>query len=363
MENTNTRKWLAPTIIVVLLIAIVGGLVWFQGTKQKATGNTVKIGIITDITGPASYYGESTQVGAEIAKAELAKEGYNVDIIYEDYQLDAKKALTSAQKLVGVDNVDGLYAEFNPATYSITPYLKGLQNDNTLFVYDAAPTSPLKDLPNAYKTYFSYEVGCRDLAKKYQEQGIKKMGVLKINMEFGEICNTAIKGVYGESMVTEAYETGAKDFNTQVLKLKQAGAEAIINVSFEGDTLTSFKAMKDNNFMVPYGTVTDSVNKDAKDTYPEMIKNTTTFGYIAIDPDFSAKVKQFAGNKTLSTEYAAATAYIHVKQMVKAIDGSNGDIKVIAKKMANMPSEKLLGFGGFDKNREAIFKMDIGPVK
>lgn len=363
MENANTRKWLVPTIILVLLVAVIGGLIWSQNVKQKATGKNIKLGIVTILSGPVAYEGESTMVGVKLAQEDLAKQGYNVEVITEDYQLDSAKALTAAKKLVEIDQVDGLYAEFNPATYSITPYLKGLQNDNTLFVYLAAPTSPLKELPNAYKTYFDYSTGCRDLAQKYKDQGIKKIGVLKVNMEFGEICNEAVKGVYGENMVMEAYDAGAKDFNTQILKMKKAGVEGIINVAFANDTLTALKAMKDNNFVVPYGTETDGVDKSTKEAYPEMIAGITTFGYTDLDPDFVARVKKAAGNKELATDYAAAEAYIQIQNMVKAIDGSNGDIKTITEKMAKSPAQKLLGFGGYDKNRSSILKIDIGPVK
>ena len=357
------NQWLLPTIIVIALVLIIGGLVWWQSGKPKVTGNKVKIGVVTILSGPAAYEGESTQVGLQLAKEDLIKAGYNVDIIVEDYELDSAKALTSAKKLVEVDKVDGLYAEFNPATYAITPYLKNLKDNNTLFMYYAAPTSPLDELPYAFKSYFDYAKGCKDLAQKYKSQGIEKMGVLKVNMEFGEICNTAIKGVYGSNTITESYDALSADYKTQVLKLKNADVGAIINVAFEGDTITSFKAMKENNFIVPYGTVSDSVGNDTKSAYPDMIKNVTTFGYIDLDPAFSARVKQVAGNKSLTSEYPAAEAYIQIMNMVKAIDGNQGDIKTIASKMAKSSSQKLLGFGGYDKNRQAILKMEIGPAK
>lgn len=369
MEGETMEKkqnqWLLPAIIVAVLVVALIGFVWRKDKTQEVAEKTEKkvtIGIVTDLTGPGSYWGQSTQVGAEMAKKDLKAEGYDVELIYEDYQLDSAKALTSAKKLVEVDKVDGLYAEFNPATYSITPYLKSLNDSNILFIYDAAPTSPLKELPNSFKSYFDYEVGCAKLAQKYKSEGINKMGMLKIEMEFGESCEAGIKKVYGNELITEKYGFGEKDMKTQVLKLKEAGVGAIMNVSFEGDTLTALKALKDNNFNVPYGAVVDSVNVDVKNAYPEKIKDITIFGFKDITPDFSARIKQAAGDKTLSTEYGAAVAYLHITQMVKAISEGNGDIKVIASKVANAGKSDILGFGGF-KNRQADFELVIGPVK
>jgi len=206
------NQWIFPTIIVVALVIIIGGLVWWQTAKQKATGESIKIGIVTDLSGPVVYWGESTRVGAEMAQKELKADGYNVELVFEDYQMDPQKALTSAQKLVNVDGVNGIYAEFNPATYSISPFLKG---KNTLFIYDAAPTSPLKDLPYAYKSYLDFEVGCQKLAQKYKNQGINKMGFLKLNWEAGELCLAGVKKVYSnDNLVLESFNFGDSDVNT-----------------------------------------------------------------------------------------------------------------------------------------------------
>jgi len=363
MAKKNEKKWLVPAIIVAVLIIVIGGLIWSQ-SKPKGSGKTIKIGLITDIGGAASYYGGSTAIGASLAQKDLAKEGYSVEIIYEDSQLDPAKALTSAKKLVEIDHVDGIYMELNPLVYSVTPYIKSLGEDKVpLVVFGSAANSPLKELPYAFKTYFNYTKACSQLAQVYKDQGVKKIGMLKVNMEFGDVCNEAVKTVYGDNAITEAYDTGEKDFNTQILKLKQAGVGAIINPSWESDNLTALKGMKENNFVVPYGTAFDSVGVDSQKAYPDMLSDITVFGLKDIDTDVLAKLKTEAGSKDLSTPYAGAQAYLHIKQMAKSIDGSNGDIKTEFAKMKKTPAESLLGFGGFDENRESIFKLEFGPVK
>jgi len=103
-------------VVVLVIIVVIALLVYFDSSKQS---DAIKIGVITDLTGPAAYWGESSRIGAELAVEDLRKEGYDIELLFEDYQLDATKALNGAQKLVNVDNVDGIYAEFNPAAISV----------------------------------------------------------------------------------------------------------------------------------------------------------------------------------------------------------------------------------------------------
>ncbi len=342
METQKRNVWI-PIVIVVVLIAILGGLVFWQSNKQAAARPTVKIGIVTDLTGGASYWGESTQVGAAIAKKELEAEGYKPEFIFEDYKLDAQKALSSAQKLVNIDNVSGMYAEFNPAAISAGSFLKG---KSLLYTYDAAVTSPLAGNSLAFKTYLDYQAGCKAVAQKFQTEGVTKVGFLKVNLEFGELCQAGITEVFGTNLDSEAYTLGDTDFKTQILKFKTAGVGAVMNVGFEGDTLNTLKAMKEQSLKVSYGTVDDTITASVKTQYPTELKGAWTFGFAQVDPSFSAKIKQET-TKTLSTEFGAAIAYTHLKQMVKALDKCNNDTTCAATEMAKSVSDSTIGFNKF----------------
>lgn len=345
-SEISEKKWLWPTTIVVVLIVVIGGLAWWNNNKSQksANGSEVKVGIVTDLSGGAAYWGESTRVGATLAQKELNADGYNVNLVFEDYQLDAAKALTSTQKLVNVDNVDAVYAEFNPAAISAGSFLKG---KDKIYLYDAAVTSPLTGNNNAFKTYLDYQAGCQAVAKKFQDQGITKVGSLKVNLEFGELCQKGIAAVYGaDSIVSESYNLGDADFKTQVTKMKSAGVGAIINTGFEGDTLTTFKAMKELKLNVPYGTVDDTITDTVKQTYPDQLKGTWSFGFPSVNLDFSTKLKTAASTK-LGTEYGAALAYTHVKQIVKALDSCKKDLACATDKISQSGKDNTIGFNGF----------------
>lgn len=345
MENGQTKSWVWPVVIVVVLVVVVAVLALMNSQKNKIVNKeTIKVGVITDLSGPVAFWGQSTKVGAELAKVDLEKAGYKVELIFEDYQMDPAMALTAVQKLVNTDGVNAIYAEFNPATYSITPFLK---DKNIPWIYDAAPTSPLLDSPYAYKSYLDFEKGCGQMAQQFKDKGINKIGFLKLNWEAGELCLKGIQDVYaGDTLKVEAYDFGATDLKTQVTKLKEAGVGAVINAALEPDSLTTLKAMQDLNFDVPFGTVVDGATPNVAAKYPEQFKKTVVFGFGDINADFSARVT--AANPELGTQFGAALAYMHINQLVKAVGTSAiGDMAAITAKLDSSPADKTLGFKGF----------------
>ena len=330
------RNWW-PVVIVGILIIIIAGLTVWQ--KDKVNALDIKIGVITDLTGPAAYWGESTRVGAEIAKKELEAEGYKVNLIFEDYQLDTAKALTAAQKLVNIDGVDAIYAEFNPAAISVGSFLK---NKNMLFVYDAAPTSPLIGNPYAYKTYLDYKEGCKEISTEFKNEGIKTMGVLEVNAEFGQLCLDGVKEVYPD-VNTESYNLGDMDFSTQILKLNQKKVGAIINVGFEADTLNTLKVIKEKGLNIKYGTVDDTITSNVTNLYKKELTGGISFGFRDVSVGFQEKIK----NDKLTSNYGAALAYTHIKQMVMSLSKCNKDISCVVGEMNASKLDDTIGFKGF----------------
>lgn len=337
----NRKIWVG--IIVVIIVALVG----WRNYGGKNQGGTIKIGVITDLSGPAAYWGESTRAGAELAAQELKQQGYDVRLVLEDYRLDAAKAASAAQKLVNVDGVDGIYAEFNPAAVSVGSYLK---DKKLLFVYDAAVVSPLANSPYAYKTYLDYQTGCRDVAKKFKEGGMQKIGILKVNLEFGDLCLNGVRAIYGSKAFSEGYNLGDVDFRTQLLKLKSNGVGAVVNVGFEGDTANTLKDIRDFKYTLLYGTVDDTITDAVKNQYASQLKGAWSFGFRNVEPAFSEKLKTVVSGSKLATEYGAALAYTHLRQMAVALSACGKDYSCVTNKMDDAPADTTIGFDKFESH-------------
>jgi ABC-type branched-subunit amino acid transport system substrate-binding protein len=343
--------WIAVLIIIVLIFSVFI-------TKPKTTDGVVKIGIITDLSGPAAYWGEKTLVGAEMVKQEFAKKGINIEIIAEDYQFEAGKAATAAQKLTSIDKVDLLYAEFNPAAISAASVIKDLE---TPFVYVAAIESPLEQVSGSIKTYLDYRQGCKDLAERFKSRGIEKVGLLKVSLEFGELCSKGVEEVYGGDLIVEGYTIGDTDFRTQVAKLKLAKAGAILNVGFEGDTYNTLKNMREIGLNVPFGTVSDTMSEKVLNDFKLNLKGSLAFGFDEISEEFKKKVRDFSSDTDLvvGPEFLpTALAYMHLTQSVKSLLECKGDKICFADEMNSTTEPDLVGFTGF-KNRIANYDLKI----
>jgi ABC-type branched-subunit amino acid transport system substrate-binding protein len=366
-----TSKFLSLKSILLLLLVlmvIISSIIVFNRSNQNSSNilgavensqnqnpkPKIKIGIITDLSGPASgYWGLSTQSGAQLAQKDLKDLGYNVEILLEDYKLDAPQSLNAAKKLIEIDGVDAIYAEFNPAAYTISPYMK---DKNKLLVLEAAATSPLNISNNILKTYLDYQVGCKEIAQKFKNDGITKIGSLKVNLEFGELCDKGVKEVFPDT-ITEDYNLGDTDFKNQMLKFSSAGTQAVINTGFENDTLNSLKAIKEQNLNIKYGTVADTITPNVTSLYQKELLGGYSFGFKDVDPALKNKLKQF--DPKIVTDIAAALTYKHVSDLTKSLSDCNKEINCSREKFSNSISDTKIGFKGFNQARIAEFEMEI----
>ncbi|RIL05493.1 MAG: hypothetical protein DCC75_11650, partial [Proteobacteria bacterium] len=72
-----------------------------------AQAQTVKLGVITPLSGPVSWVGESVKNAVLLAQRDHPR-GRNFEFIFEDSQFIAKTSLTAAKKLVELDGAKGL---------------------------------------------------------------------------------------------------------------------------------------------------------------------------------------------------------------------------------------------------------------
>ncbi len=343
-----------PFILLAVLLIIIGG-VWVFNNKEStpAEVGTIRIGVLTDLTGPAAgYWGEPTRAGAELAAQELRDKGYDVQLFFEDYQLDASKAPGAIQKLISVDKVDAMYVEFNPGAIVAASIFK----DRSIpMIYDAAITSPLKESEYFFKTYLDFQAGCRTIAQKFKDEGMKKIGMLKINLEAGELCFLGVKEVFGDEVVVEGYNMGDTDFRTQILKIKNSGVTAVINAAFEDGTYNTLKVIHDLGYNLKFGTVDDTITEKITSAYGKELKGAWTFGFRDVGDGFKSKVDALA-KRSFGTYYGAAIAYTHVTQLAQALAVCDKETKCVTNKIANSTASSIIGFRGFE-NRIANLDM------
>lgn len=312
----------------------------------------VKIGVLTDLSGPASYYGNQTRVGALLANKELKDEGKKVQVIVEDSALSTARGLSAAQKLLFVDKVDALYVDFTAVAAAVSTVAR---QQKKLLVYASAAESILKDNPYAYKVFLDFRLGCEALAREFLKDGMKKLGALKYEAEFGEACLEGMKAA--ANPVVFSYRQG-ESVSSQVLALKQKGVDAIINVGYEGDILNMLKAARDLSYRPRFGGAQDGFTDGLQQSFSKELRGSLGFRLPRVPETIIYQAQSIPGGPDLRDFQRVGITQLHLNQILSAEEACKPD-KLIACVMAELdksPASPEIGFEGW-KDRKAGMRL------
>ena len=225
---------------VALLVAACGGTVGGGGGGsggEPESGEPIKIGVITGLTGAYVLLGEEQRAGAELAVKVLGEMAGDrpIELIVRDDQLKPDIALREAQALVQEEQVDFLTGCVSAATtlavnqiaaQAGVPYLGTCQTEqlNRPPNYDEAITYHLAPTPsqaiNAGSPFICDQLGTSvfllmpDYAFGHEQEAAYK---------------TAIPEQDGCSVVGTAYfPLGTTDFNPYIPTIEGSGADVLV---------------------------------------------------------------------------------------------------------------------------------------
>ena len=85
-------------------------------------GETLTVGVLTDLTGPAASGNKTAPIGAKAGAVVAAQQGYNIKIVQADSQTSPSAILTAAKTLVEQDHVNVVLA-VSALTFGAADYL------------------------------------------------------------------------------------------------------------------------------------------------------------------------------------------------------------------------------------------------
>jgi branched-chain amino acid transport system substrate-binding protein len=237
-------------LIIGLVIGILLGM-WFGGGDDVSTptidrGEIIKIGFIAPLTGDVSNYGASSLGGATIAVEEInAAGGINgktLELMVEDGVCKPQQATSAATKLIDIDGVQVITGTVcSSETLAIAP----IAENNKVVVVSVASSSP--DITNSGD--YIFRVWPSDAGQGvamanhiFNTEGLTTVGILHVNSDYNLALAHALtknfEALGGEVIITEKYEQDAKDFRTQITKVKAENPDAFYIVPYgEGGLL------------------------------------------------------------------------------------------------------------------------------
>jgi len=253
-----------PGILICLTLVL-------AGCGQRNNSNTIRIGVIAELTGDMPAVGESCKKAAEMAVHEVNDAGglqlgdkrYKVDLFVEDNGGKADQSASAAQKLITQRKVLAIVGP-NATRYAI-PASEIAESSKVLLIspWSTNPKTTLDaktGMPKSYvfRACFIDPFQGRVLAKFAKESlKAKRAAVLydvasDYNKGIAEFFKATFEGLGGQIVAFETYTTNDRDFSAQFTKIKRAAPDVIFLPNYYSEVPLQIQQAKRLGIDVPF---------------------------------------------------------------------------------------------------------------
>lgn len=223
----NKVIWIV--VVVVILVCLV---VWGNSRPNDSADEPLKIGAIFPLTGPVAVWGEPLQKGITLAQRELADEGINIEVIYEDSRGEPAQGVSAYNKLVDVDKVDIVFTALSRVTVPLIPLAD--EDKIPLMMTLVSATGITDQSPYAFRFYTYAEQYVSPHFAAIDPVKYDKISILYINDEYGVSVRDAIRTHAQEKNIAvvseEAFIANTIDFRTHLTRIKDKNPKALMFV-------------------------------------------------------------------------------------------------------------------------------------
>src|SRR3989344_2574768 len=342
--------------LVVLVLIVVGFILYGSKGEDKAAKETIKIGFIGPLTGDASSLGTVARAAVELAVDEVnaagGVNGQTFDVTYEDGKCSPADANNAAQKLLNVDKVSAIIGGLcSSETSAFAP--QAMQQKIVTITYCSSAPSLDKTGKYFFRTYPVDTFQGKYAAEyAYNTLGAKKVAILYHISDWG----TGLKDVFtqrftelgGQIIATEGTPQEARDYRTQLTKLKAAKDDYIYAPLYPEGGIVMFNQVKE------LGIATKFLGGDTYDD-PKLQKEVSgkadilyTVSTISPSEEFKAKLIAKAGGEQVPI--CAPNAYDAVFVLANAIKSVGLDADKLADTIRTTDYTGESGKITFDQN-------------
>ena len=247
------------TYLLVAGICALGAQCLTQNIHAAAGGDSIKIGAIFSVTGPASFLGapEEKTVRLFVDKLNAAGgiHGRRVELVLKDSGGSPEKAVSFAKQLIEEEKV---LAIIGPSTSGETMQIKALCEENEMILVSCAAAEAITNPVARYvfKTPQKDSQAVTWIYNTMKDLGISKIAVVTSNDGFGNQGKLQLEALAPEHgiqiLLNEVYDKQATDLTDIVTKVKSAaGVQAVVNWSIVPAQSIVAKNMKQIGLDVP----------------------------------------------------------------------------------------------------------------
>jgi branched-chain amino acid transport system substrate-binding protein len=299
--------------------------------QQGVTDTEILLGDILPLTGPPALLGVAHNLGVKVAIAEANEaggvNGRRLRLISEDDGYVPSRTVQGMRKLIQSDKVFALTSISGTAqSQAAMPLItqSGLPAMAPITTYEGLYKPVIK---NVFAVGYDMADAVYELvsmmAARYPN---KKWAVISQDDDYGENVRAGFERAVKEKKLqvvsSQIYKKGQQDFSSEILKVKQAGAEALMAGGVLGENVAMAKELERIGHKIPTGVTYVSRVPASARLMGTAGENVYTVDYVYLESSneakpFMAKVVKYLSaeeqarvNRYTFTGYAATRALI-----------------------------------------------------
>lgn len=333
--------------------------------ESKSENNIpIKIGFVGPLTGENANIGIPIRRGVELAVEEINDaggiNGRELVVIFEDGKCNAKDANTAVRKLIDQDKVIAIVGGIcSSETLSMAPTAE----ESEIPLISPSATNPKITEAGDYifRVVGSDALQGKVMAEYVFNKGYKKAAIIYQNSDYNlglkDVFSETFENLEGTIVAAETYEQDAKDYKTQLTKIKAANPEILYIIPYSEGGLIAKQAVElglDFPFFGPETFESEAILKDGGDAVEGLVFTKPRFD--EKNPKSANVLKKYQDKYKEKPEFPAymTNAYDIVMLISEALEKeiSSESIKEFMYKVKNYD-----GAGGkltIDENGDAL---------
>ncbi len=248
-------------ILATVSLAVVGMVI--IGSVTGTAAKDIKVGAVINLTGPASTWGQFHAKGHQdyfryVNDVKGGIAGMKIDLTVVDHAYKVPEAIKYVKKFCTQDNMDMIATWDAGSGIMVKPIIQKYKIPNINYsTYQGILKPPVN---YAYLPFGSYVMDCYAVLEYikniHKGSNPPKVGLLTYNNAYGKSIHDPSKeyaGSHGINIVSiEQFPPKTLDLNTELLKLKDAGAEYIFMQCLPSAIIMALQASDRAKYDVPF---------------------------------------------------------------------------------------------------------------
>ncbi|MEX2410191.1 MAG: ABC transporter substrate-binding protein [Candidatus Paceibacterota bacterium] len=260
------NKTLKVVIWVVVIALVIWGIVAISNNNSPeiSSDEPIKIGAVLSLTGPAAQDGESIRNGIELAKKDLAKDGIEVEIVYQDDKTEPADTV-SAINVISSQNVEAI---IGPTWSHLADAGIPVADNLGLVTVMPANTSEYVNAESPYAFFTSLRIDqfVPELTKWLEQSGTQRIAVVRGQDAWYEVVELAVEKAVEAAGVEVVFSekvpfgVDSATMATVVTKLKATGADLVFaELGDQQAVVNLFRKLQEQDYITDVMSVSTTV--------------------------------------------------------------------------------------------------------